>query len=192
MTASNVRVLVPLAPGFEEIEAVTIVDVLRRAGLTVVTASLGDVAVTGAHDMVIQADTTLGAALKSSEAADAAFDAVVLPGGMPGSAHLRDDPRVLAALRDVVSRDGLAAAVCAAPIALQAAGLLDGRTATAYPSFLDQLVDATTSEERVVEDGPILTGAGPGAALEFALAVVGRLVSAECAEALADGMLLKR
>jgi len=179
------RVLVPLAAGFEEIEAVTIVDVFRRADLLVTTASLCDTAVEGAHGIVVTADETLDAAL-----AGPAFDAVVLPGGMPGAAHLRDDERVLGALRDVVERGGVAAAICAAPIALEAAGLLQGRRATAYPSFRDQLVSADTVDARVVEDGPIVTSAGPGTALEFALALVARLGFSDGAAMLRDGMLV--
>ncbi len=181
-------VLVPLAPGFEEIEAVTIIDVLRRGGLRVVTASLGDTDVEGAHGIHIRADTTLEEARGTGER----FDAVVLPGGMPGAANLRDDPRVLAALSDVVEQGGTAAAICAAPIALEAAGLLEGRRATAYPSFRDQLTSATQPVQgRVVDDGPVVTSAGPGTALEFALALVARLGSAETAEQLREGMLVR-
>jgi len=178
------RVLVPLAPGFEEIEAVTIIDVLRRAGLDVTTASLGDTAVRGAHDIVVNADTTL-------DDTAGPFDAVVLPGGMPGAAHLRDDQRVRTLLCDVVAAGGTAAAICAAPIALEAAGLLKGRRATAYPGFGDQLVSAAARvDDRVVIDGPIVTSAGPGTALEFATALVERFVSKETADRLREGMLV--
>ncbi len=181
-----VRVLVPLADGFEEIEAVTIIDVLRRGGVDVTTASLGERSVRGAHGIIVSADATLDEAIAGD-----AYDAVVLPGGMPGAATLRDDSRVLAALRQVVDAGGTAAAICAAPIALEAAGLLTGRRATAYPSFRDQLVSASErSDARVVEDGPIVTSAGPGTALEFATALVARLVDGDTAAALRDGMLL--
>jgi 4-methyl-5(b-hydroxyethyl)-thiazole monophosphate biosynthesis len=180
-------VLVPLAPGFEEIEAVTIVDVLRRAGVHVVTASLGARDVGGAHDMSVRADVTLDAARSSGER----FDAVVLPGGMPGATNLRDDPRVIALLRDVVEKGGTAAAICAAPIALEAAGLLKGRRATCYPSFRDQLVSASARlDAHVVEDGHIVTSAGPGTAIEFALALVARLAGREAADKVRAGMLV--
>lgn len=190
MTSPTGRVLVPLAEGFEEIEAVTIVDVLRRARLSVTTAALGGAAdchVPGAHGMVVRADTALDAVDREQR-----FDAVVLPGGGPGARRLQRDERVLDALRSVVARGGIAAALCAAPIALQSAGLLAGRRATAYPSFRAELVDAEVVGGRVVEDGPIVTGAGPGAALEFALALVARLVSPATADELAEGMLVTR
>lgn len=180
-------VLLPLAPGFEEIEAVTIVDVLRRGGVRVVTASLGEQDVAGAHEVVVRADRTLDAVAKAGEK----FDAVVLPGGMPGAANLRDDQRVLALLKDVVARGGTAAAICAAPIALEAAGLLKGRRATAYPSFRDELASAAARlDARVVEDGPVVTSAGPGTAIDFALALVARLAGADKAADVRKGMLV--
>ena len=180
------RILVPLAEGFEEIEATTIIDVLRRAGLEVITASLADTCVKGAHGICICADVTLDDAL-----AGAAFDAVVLPGGMPGAEHLRDDARLRATLIDVVAGGGTAAAICAAPIALEAAGLLADRRATCYPGFDEQLTSAAEcATERVVTDGPIVTSRGPGTALEFATALVERFVNKETADGLREGMLL--
>jgi 4-methyl-5(b-hydroxyethyl)-thiazole monophosphate biosynthesis len=178
-------VLVPLADGFEEIEAVTIVDVLRRAGAQVVVAAVHGRGATGAHGLAITADATL------DEVRGRRFDAVVLPGGMPGAATLRDDPRVIAALRDVVKTGGTAAAVCAAPIALEAAGLLKGRRATAYPGFREELASASARvAERVVVDGPIVTSAGPGTALEFALTLVERLVGRAAATKLRSSMIV--
>ncbi len=181
------RVLVPLAEGFEEIEATTIIDVLRRGGVDVTTAGLTDSCVRGAHNICICADTTLDAALE----AGTAYDAVVLPGGMPGASNLRDDERVKQALRDVVAAGGTAAAICAAPIALEAAGLLGGRNATAYPSFRDQLTSAAAvTDGPVVSDGPIVTSCGPGTALEFGLALVARFVDDDTAAQLRAGMLV--
>jgi 4-methyl-5(b-hydroxyethyl)-thiazole monophosphate biosynthesis len=184
---SQKTVLVPLAPGFEEIEAVTIVDVLRRAGVKVVTASLGAQDVPGAHDVHVRADTTLDAAVKGG----AKYDAVVLPGGMPGASNLREDARVLSALKSCAAHDGITAAICAAPIALEAAGLLKGRRATAYPGFREQLASAAQRlDARVVEDGHVITSAGPGTALDFALALVARLAGADRAADLRKGMLV--
>lgn len=178
--------LVPLAPGFEQIEAVTIIGVLRRAGVEVTTAALDELDVTSSHGLTVRADRLLADVVDSGEQ----FDAVVLPGGMPGAAHLRDDPRVLAQLRDVVERGGAAAAVCAAPIALEAAGLLVGRRATAHPKFRDRLGAATVVPERVVVDPPLVTGAGPGPALEFALTLVERLVGPDRAAELREHMVV--
>ena len=184
----STRVLVPLAEGFEEIEAITIVDVLRRGGVEVVTASLGDRTVTGAHGIKVGADTTLDRADEVG-----GFNAIVLPGGLPGAEHLRDDPRVRAAIESMIGRGGTVAAICAAPIALEAAGVLGGRRATAYPGFETQLVSAVeTPTDRVVEDGPIITSRGPGTALEFATALVERFVDKETADGLREGMLLKQ
>ena len=181
-------VLVPLAEGFEEIEAVTIVDVLCRGGVEVTTASLGATRdVLGAHGVSIAADTTLDDVKWKSRR----FAAVVLPGGMPGAANLRDDARVRQALCDVVEQGGIAAAICAAPIALEAAGLLKGRRATAYPSFRSQLKSAAEQrDDRVVEDGPIVTSAGPGTAMEFATKLVARLVSPAKAAEVRSEMLV--
>jgi 4-methyl-5(b-hydroxyethyl)-thiazole monophosphate biosynthesis len=112
------RVLVPLAEGFEEIEAVTIVDVLRRASIDVVTAALATSAVRGSHGISLAADTLL------DEVRGDEFDAIVLPGGMPGSRTLRDDERVLGIVREASRKGKLVGALCAAPIALEAAGVL--------------------------------------------------------------------
>jgi 4-methyl-5(b-hydroxyethyl)-thiazole monophosphate biosynthesis len=178
-------VLVPLAEGFEEIEAVTIVDVLRRAGVGVTTAALGKAReVKGAHGVVVSADTTLEDARKKR------WDAVVLPGGMPGATNLRDDARVREALCAVVEQGGTAAAICAAPIALEAAGLLKGRKATAYPGFREELKSASARvADRVVTDGPIVTSCGPGTAMEFALTLAERFAGRETATSVRSGML---
>ena len=163
----------PLADGFEEVEAVTIIDLLRRAGIDVVTAALTDRRVTGNHGITIEADTTLDAALAGSDS----FDMIALPGGLPGARHLQSDPRLLDALRAAADRGAYVAAVCAAPIALAEAGLLDGRRATSFPGFLDalQIPGIELSEEPVVVDGRVITSRGPGTAMEFALALIGEL-----------------
>jgi 4-methyl-5(b-hydroxyethyl)-thiazole monophosphate biosynthesis len=183
-----------LADGFEEIEAVTVVDVLRRAGVQVSVLAASATAsgasarrVTGSHGITISVD----AALVDVAALDARFDAVVLPGGLPGATHLRDDERV----RDFVvgqRRAGATiAAICAAPIALARFGLLQGRKATCYPGFETELdgatVDAATA---VVVDGDVVTSRGVGTSLAFALALVERLVDAETARTLAGKMLV--
>jgi protein deglycase len=173
--------VVPLAEGFEEIEAVTIVDVLRRAGVTVTTAALGKSPVTGSHGITLVADRSLDGISVSD------FDAVVLPGG-PGSERLKEDGRVLTLLRQAMSGGKTVAAVCAAPIALEAAGVLAGRRATSYPGH--ELPSAHYSEARVVVDGNLITSRGPGTALEFSLAVVEKLAGADTKERLARSMLV--
>lgn len=164
------RVLVCIAPGFEDIEAVTPIDVLRRAGCDVVVAGLLDGPITSSRGLTICPDTTL------DHVADEEFDAVILPGGMPGAAHLRDDARVAAILQRHAASNRVTAAICAAPIALQRAGLLKDRTVTSHPAVQDQLTDAAEySEARVVRDGQIITSRGPGTALEFAFELVAAL-----------------
>jgi 4-methyl-5(b-hydroxyethyl)-thiazole monophosphate biosynthesis len=176
------KALVLLAEGLEEIEAVTLIDVLRRAGVEVTTASLGDTLVTGAHNVSLMADRRLG------DVADQVFDVVLLPGGMPGAQHLRDDQRVLQLLRRQFGAGRYVGAICAAPIVLDAAGILNGKRATSYPGFA--LPDARYSEARVVVDGAIATSRGPGTAMEFALQWVAILVGTQTAEQLRQGMLV--
>jgi 4-methyl-5(b-hydroxyethyl)-thiazole monophosphate biosynthesis len=181
------RVLVPLAEGFEEIEAVTVIDLLRRAGIEVciakVTPAAGSGAgagseaeagsdganlVTGSHGIAVQADARL------AELDDAGFDRIVLPGGMPGAAHLKADSRVIDMLRGARARGAYVAAICAAPSVLAHAGLLDGRAATSFPGFLDaqSAPGVQLSTAPVVIDGRIVTSRGPGTAIDFALALI--------------------
>jgi len=176
------KALVLLAEGFEEIEATAIVDVLRRAGVTVTTAALGASPVRGSHGIALVADR----ALDGLEAD--AFDAVVLPGGMPGAKNLKEDPRVLRLVAKAAHDGKVVAAVCAGPIALAAAGVLAGRRATAYPGY--ELEGARFSEERVVVDDNVITSRGPGTAIEFSLALVDKLVGAARAEQLRRDMLV--
>jgi len=173
------RVLVPLAEGFEEIEAVAVVDLLRRAGIEVSTASLAGVRVTGSHGITIEADMAIDDAL----AAD--FDMIVLPGGMPGAEHLKRDARVIALLQRFANDGRYTAAICAAPGVLAHAGLLDGRRATSFPGFLraDSAPGIALSEAPVVVDGKLVTSRGPGTAIEFSLALVELLCGRDAADA---------
>lgn len=167
------KVLVPLAEGFEEIEAITIIDLLRRAGISVTTAGLNGKAVKAAHDVTVTADTTLDEALKSE------YDMVVLPGGMPGSDHLDKDKRIHELLKKMVDSGKFAGAICAAPKVLAHAGVLKGKKATSYPGFLDKmgLPDVTYTGKAVERDGKIVTGRGPGTAMDFALELIAMLES---------------
>jgi len=187
------RVLVPLADGFEELEAVTVIDVLRRADLEVVIADLGSLDgprhATGSHAITIATDASIDAF--GGVEARAEFAALVLPGGMPGAATLRDDPRIIELVRGFEQGGQLVAAICAAPIVLAAAGVLEGRPATSYPAFQDQLAGATVqASDRVVVDGRVMTSQGPGTALAFALALVAQLVDPATADELAGAMLV--
>ncbi|MBM4252058.1 MAG: DJ-1/PfpI family protein [Deltaproteobacteria bacterium] len=176
-------VLVPLAEGFEEIEAVTIIDVLRRADLAVKTCYLRDPDVTGAHRLTVKADQSLD----SVDASRCAM--VVLPGGMPGSSNLAEDRRVLDLVRSVDRSGGYVAAICAAPMVLAAAGVLGGKRATCYPGFETKLEGASVSKDKVVVDGKLVTGNGPGSAVPFALKLVELLRGKVVADELAKGLL---
>lgn len=165
------KVLVPLAPGFEDLEAVTIVDLLRRAGIEVVTAGLVPGLVQGARGMRMQPDAALDAVL------DREFDMIALPGGMPGAENLKQDRRIQALLKKMAVAGKYTAAICAAPIALAEAGLLGGKKATSYPGFLDKLNLPGTAylNDAVVVDGKVVTSRGPGTAMDFALELVALL-----------------
>jgi len=163
------RVLVPLAEGFEELEAVTIIDILRRAGIDVVVASLGASPVTGAHGIRLAADTPFAALAEQD------FDMLALPGGMPGADHLKKDPLITDLVRRMHEKGRAVAAICAAPMVLEAAGVLDGRRATSYPGFLADTGKARIVGDAVVVDGGVITSRGPGTALDFALTLVEEL-----------------
>jgi 4-methyl-5(b-hydroxyethyl)-thiazole monophosphate biosynthesis len=161
------RVLVPLAHGCEEIEAVTIIDILRRAGIDVLTAGLEEGAAKGAHGVQLMPDATLGQALKQE------FDMLVLPGGQPGTNHLKADARIIALLQKMAQAGKYTCAICAAPSVLGQAGLLHGKQATSYPGCLDHAATgAQPNGAAVVHDGKIITSRGPGTAMDFALALV--------------------
>ena len=165
------RVLVPLAAGFEELEAVTIIDLLRRANIEVVVAGLEEGPVRGAHDITIIPDTSLASALTGE------FDMLALPGGLPGSDHLAADERLRGLLQEMASSGRFTAAICAAPRALAAAGILQGRRATSFPGALpaEAMSELTYEESAVVTDGKVITSRGPGTAMDFALALIGAL-----------------
>lgn len=162
------RVLVPLAQGCEELEAVTIIDLMRRAGIEVVVAGLTSGIIKASRGTQLVPDTTLDAALHEE------YDMVVLPGGMPGAQHLKDDARIIALMQKMAATGRYTAAICAAPTVLAAAGVLSGKTATAYPGFLEKmnLPDVTLSTDAVVRDGRVITSRGPGTAMDFALSLV--------------------
>lgn len=169
------RVLVPLAQGCEELEAITIIDLLRRADITVVTAGLTDEPVVASHGVTIVPDTTLDKALSD------VFDMVVLPGGLPGADNLNSDERLHELLKKMAGSGKFLGAVCAAPIVLARAGVLNGKKATSYPGFLDKMAvpGMTYTGSAVERDGAIVTGRGPGTAMDFALEIIAMLRGAD-------------
>lgn len=178
------RVLIPLAEGLEELEAVTLIDVLRRGGLEVVSAAIGtERAVHGSRGVTLLADT-LWADLGARP-----FDALVLPGGGKGTENLAADPRVIETVQAFNASGRLVAAICAAPIVLAAAGVLAGRKATCYPTCADELGDAYDPAAPVIADGNIITSRGPGTAMLFALVLIRHLVGEETARRVAEGLL---
>lgn len=176
-------VLVPLAPGFEEIEAITIIDVLRRADFDVTVAGLQAGSITGSHGITVEPDATLD----QISAGD--HDLIALPGGLPGAEHLAASTHLLSLLRSAVASGRTVAAICAAPMALQAAGMLKGRQVTSYPGVLDG-ADVDWVDQPVVIDGKIVTSMGPATAMEFSLTLVELLGGPECRQALEDRMLI--
>ncbi|MBI3773031.1 MAG: DJ-1/PfpI family protein [Gammaproteobacteria bacterium] len=161
-------VLIPLAQGCEELEAVTIIDLLRRAQFTVVSAGLEEGSVKGSRGTVLVPDMTLDKALKQQ------YDMVALPGGQPGSDNLERDPRIQTLLRDMAKASKYTAAICAAPKVLASAGLLEGKKATSFPGVLDKIKvhGMTFIDAPVIIDGKVVTSRGPGTAMDFALTLI--------------------
>lgn len=169
------RVLVPLAEGCEELETVTITDLLVRAGVTVVSAGLKEGPVRCSRGTVIIPETTLDQALESE------YDMVILPGGLPGADHLDNDPRVRELLVRMANSGKFIAAICAAPKVLASAGLLDGKKATSYPGSIDpgNVPGLTYVDQAVVVDKKLITSRGPGTAMDFALELIEQLTGKE-------------
>ena len=164
------KALVPLAQGCEELEAVSIIDILRRAGVEVVSAGLDAQPVRASRGTVLIPDTTLDKALKHT------YDMVVLPGGQPGTNNLKADARIIKLVQDMAHQGKYVAAICAAPSVLAVAGLLDGKCATSFPGALDAFPKVQQQHAAVVEDGKLITSRGPGTAMDFALTLVERLL----------------
>lgn len=179
------KVLVPLAQGCEELEAVTIIDLLRRAEFDVTVAGLQDGPVKASRGVNLVPDTTLDAALEQD------YDMVVLPGGLPGSDHLDADERLRALLKKMAESGKFVGAICAAPKALANAGLLAGKKATSYPGVLDtmNLADVTVTGSRVEIDGKIVTSRGPGTAMDFALSIIEQLAGQEKRKQVEDALV---
>ena len=179
------KVLVILAPGFEEIETVTVVDILRRAGARVTLAGTEDGTLQGSRGINLVPDSGL------DDVDIDEFDLVVLPGGQPGTSNLQKDERVMAILLKMNRANKKIAAICAAPVVLQSAGLLESKTLTSHPSVKDELKDVPYSENRVVVDGNIITSRSPGTAMEFAMKLVEILFDTARMETVNKGVMAK-
>lgn len=179
------QVSVHLAEGFEEIEAVSIIDVLRRAEIeTVVVSVTGQKEVKGAHGMIIKADELFE---------DINYEKcvmIVLPGGMPGSANLNDHKGLKDQITNFYKEDKLLGAICAAPLVFGHLGILHNRKATCYPGFEDQLIGALTTGSEVEISDNIITGKGPGVAIKFALGIAEMIKGKKLAEKLAHDMIV--
>lgn len=168
-------VLVPLAQGVEELEAVTVVDLLRRAGIEVVTAGLDAASVKGSRGTVLLPDTTLDRAIERE------YDMLVLPGGQPGATNLERDPRIIALIKKMAEGKRFTAAICAAPKVLARAGVLEGKRATSFPGVLNpaEWPRVQLENHAVVTDGKVTTSRGPGTAMDFALELIESLTGKE-------------
>lgn len=174
-----------LATGFEELEAIATIDVIRRAETAITIVSItGQKAVTGAHNITVQADTLF------EETDFSKADTLILPGGMPGTANLDQYPPLIELLKEHNKRGGKIAAICAAPSILGKMHLLRNQQAVCYPGFEEHLTDAFMSKEPVVVSGNIITSRGPGFATQFGLAIVEQLKGIDTAKQVAQGMLI--
>lgn len=175
-----------MADGCEEIEGLTVVDLLRRAKLEIIMISIAEKKeVTGSHGVTFLADAL------ASEVDYSGLDGIVLPGGMPGTLHLGEDETVNRVIREFADEGKLVSAICAAPSVLGAAGILRGKHATCHPGFEEKLLGAVTSEEAVVVDGNIITSRGMGTAIEFGLAIAAQFCGEEAMSQLKKGIVYR-
>ncbi|HAS73132.1 MAG TPA: DJ-1 family protein [Clostridiales bacterium UBA8960] len=177
-------VYVFFAEGFEEVEALTVVDVLRRAQIETLMVGLNKSSVTGSHDISVQMDLQLEEIENLDE-----VEMLVLPGGMPGAKHLAENDDLKKLLNDALGADLHLAAICAAPTVLSKHGLIKGRQFTCYPGFENQIEDGVHTDAMVVHDGKLITGKGVGAALQFALKLVEIIKGEDVSKALAKSMI---
>lgn len=180
------NVLIPLAEGCEELEAVTLIDLLRRAGITVTTASLSNHRQLQASRQVgLVADTLLDSVLNDQ------FDMLLLPGGQPGTRHLNADQRIHALIQRQQTHNRYIAAICAAPLVLAEAGVLNGKQATCYPGTLDSedWPEISLSDQPVIIDDKVLTSRGPGTAMDFALNIIEVLIDKPTRDQVETGLV---
>lgn len=179
------NVIIFLADGFEEIEALTVVDVLRRGGVDIATVSITDrEAVMGAHGIQVKADRIFDKAVEGKA------DMLILPGGGTGTQNLKAHTGVNELCAEFASEGKYVTAICAAPSVLGVKGLLKGKTAVCYPGFESQLEGAVIGKNRVEQDGKFITSKGPGTAMEFALTLLAVLKGSDTAAKVKEGMLI--
>ena len=180
------KAFVFLAEGFEEVEALTVVDLLRRAQIEVTTISLsGSLKVTGAHLISVTADVLCSKGSYSSG------DALILPGGMPGTKNILENRNAVELINYYNENNKTVAAICAAPSVLGQLGILKGKKAVCYPGFEDKLIGAEALKEEVVVDGNIITSRGMGTAIAFGLKIIEHLENKELAEKIASSIVYK-
>lgn len=179
------KVAVLLAEGFETIEALTVVDVLRRAKVECDLVSMNNLVVTTSHNVEVKADNIFSETMIND------YDMIVLPGGLPGSTNLRDDSRVINVVQSF-AQNKFVASICAAPITLGKAGVLVGKNATCYPGFEDQLTGCNFKEDNIVRDGNILTARGPAITLPFSYEILKMLGYEKEAQDVSKAMLFDR
>ena len=172
-----------IAEGFEEIEALCPIDLLRRAGVEVKTVGIGKDKITGAHGITVTTDMT------DAEFSYDSPEMIFLPGGMPGTLNLAASDTVISAIKKAAAENAYIFAICAAPIILGEMGLLKGKEAICYPGFEDKLTGAKISSDNVVKDGKYITAAGMGVALDFGIELIGVLSSAEKAAEIKKAVL---
>jgi len=180
------KVLVPLADGCEEMEGVIIIDTLRRAGWEVVVAGLKEGYVSASRGVKIVPDTTLA----DVELND--FDMIVIPGGAVGTDKLSSNEKLLEAIRLFHEKGKILGAICAAPLVLQAAGILKGKKITCHPAVINRLKEGERLDETVVIDGNIITSQGPGTSFQFALSIIALMEGGEKSDSLAVSMIVQR
>lgn len=176
------QVFVILAQGFEEVEGITPVDLLRRAGILVTAAGVRGLEITGSHAITVKADTTV------DQITDPA-DGIILPGGMPGSINLAESEKVLELLRHAHAKGALCAAICAAPLVLEKAGIIKGKKFTCFPEMEKQVPSGIFCEDTVVKDGNIITSRGLGTAIPFSLALIEYLIDTHEAARIAQKIM---
>ncbi len=182
------RICVFTADGVEEVEALTVVDILRRQKCDVDMISLGDsLTVNGSHGILFTADK------KMSETDFSSYDVLVIPGGLKGTSALKQEPNVLAEIKSFYESGRLVAAICAGPTVLATAGILTAKNATVYPGMEDALIGATVhTDQEVISDGNVITSRGMGTAIAFSLAIVSYLFSADDAKAMGQKIVYRQ